>query len=245
VRWADTTALVTGATGGIGTAVARELAERGTRLVLTGRDTPRLAELAADLAAKPVSADLCSESDRAALVGAAGPVDVLVHCAGVGHRGRFGGAPAEPLIALNLHAPIALTAALLPGMRERGRGHLAYVGSIAGLAGVREEAVYAATKAGLLAFAASLRAELAGTGVTVSTMSPGAVDTGFWAARGAPYHRRLPRLIPAQRVARRLVGDLGADADRVEPRWLAVVPVLRALSPRGYGALARRLDPPG
>jgi short-subunit dehydrogenase len=244
VRSLTGTVLVTGATGGIGAAVARELAGRGARLVLSGRDEARLADLAAELAAKAVPADLGAPEHVAGLVDAAGPVDTLVHCAGIGARGRLDATDVDRVVAVNLRAPLALTAALLPAMRERGYGHLAYVGSIAGLAAVREEAAYAATKAGLLMFAASLRAELVGTGVTVSTLSPAAVDTGFWAARGAPYHRRSPRLVPARRVARRVVADLGRDADRVDPRWLRVVPVLRAVSPRGYAALARRMDPP-
>lgn len=242
MRLSECTALVTGATGGIGAAAAQELAACGAQLVLTGRDAARLAELSAELGAKAVPADLADADELAQLVEAAGRVDVLVHCAGIGRRATFDGDGLERLLAVNLRAPMALTAALLPGMRERGGGHLGYVGSIAGLTQVRGEAAYAATKAGLLAFAASVRAELAGTGVSVSTISPAAVDTGFWVARGAPYHRSTPRLVPARHVARRLVRDVGRDADRVDPRWLRVVPVLRAITPGGYAALARRMD---
>lgn len=239
MRLADATVLITGATGGIGRAAALRLRDRGARLVLSGRDADALGKLAAEVGGRAVPADLAG--DVGALAGL--DVDVLVHCAGVGLRAPFAAGHVDRLLAVNLRAPLALTAALLPGMRARGRGHLAYVASIAGLTGVRDEAVYAATKAGVLAFAASLRLELDGTGVTVSTISPGAVATGFWAARGAPYHRKTPRPIPAGAVARVLVAGIEAGAgDQVVPRWLRSGPVIRALSPRAFHALARRMD---
>jgi short-subunit dehydrogenase len=128
-------------------------------------------------------------------------------------------------------------------MVEADRGHLAFVASIAGRTGVAQESVYAATKSGLLGFADSLHLELAGTGVTVSTISPGAVDTGFWTARGAAYHRTVPRPISAERVAKLLVADIEAGGgSRVVPRWLRTAEVAQALAPRAYRRLAARFD---
>jgi short-subunit dehydrogenase len=246
VRLSGTTVLVTGASGGIGRAAAIRLHARGARLVLHARDAAHVRELADRLGAATASADLGDPDGPAMLAEQAGRVEVLVHCAGRGLRGPFASTPApqvDEVLAVNLRAPAQLARALLPGMLSRGRGHLAFVASIAGHTGVGHEAVYAASKAGVLALAESLRLELAASGITVSTVSPGAVDTGFWDARGVPYHRRSPRPIPADRVARVLVAGVErGGGDRIVPRWRAVAPAVRALSPALYQRLAARFD---
>ena len=96
------------------------------------------------------------------------------------------------LVALNLTAPILLTRAVLPDMLARGRGHLGFVGSIAGRLGVREEAVYSATKAGLSVFADSLRHETAGHGIVITELVPAVVDTAFFVTPGSPLRPPLP-----------------------------------------------------
>lgn len=248
MRLANCTVLVTGASGGIGAETARVLADHGADVVLHGRNRELLDVLAAELAAPTVTADLATRAGVAELIAGVrslvGPVDAVVHCAGVGWRGDVTTMSTDDvarLIAVNLRAPIQLTRAFLPSMRAAGRGHLAFVGSIAGLTGVCHEAVYSAGKAGLEAFAESLRMELAGTGVGVSTLSPGAVDTGFWTARGTEYHRRIPRPVAAQRVARLLVADIEHErSNRIVPRWLALAPFTRALAPSAYRHLATR-----
>jgi short-subunit dehydrogenase len=248
MRLANSTVLVTGASGGIGAETARVLADRGADVVLHGRNRELLDVLAAELAAPVVAADLSTRAGVDELIAGvrslAGSVDAVVHCAGVGWRGDVAAMSADDiarLIAVNLHAPIQLTRAFLPSMRASGRGHLAFVGSIAGLTGVCHEAVYSAGKAGLDAFAESLRMELAGSGVGVSTLSPGAVDTGFWTARGTEYHRRIPRPVGPHRVARLLVADIEHErSNRIVPRWLALAPFTRALAPSAYRHLATR-----
>lgn len=240
--------LVTGATGGIGRAAADRLHAGGARLVLQGRNVDLLQQLARELAARTVAADLATEQGPGSVAEQAGPVDVLVHCAGSGLRGSLADsdtAELDALIALNLRAPIALTRLLLPGMCERGSGHLAFVGSIAAHSAVAYEATYAATKSGVLGFADSLALELMGTGVGVSTLAPAAVDTGFWAARGTPYHRRIPRLIPPDKIARLLVRDIQAGTGRrIVPRWLGLAPRAEALSPGLYRRLNHVMDRP-
>ncbi|MER6945757.1 SDR family NAD(P)-dependent oxidoreductase, partial [Nonomuraea sp. NPDC000554] len=198
----------------------------------------RLAAVAAEVGGQALAADLVTEA--AALARRAGPVDVLVSNAGVGWAGPLTGMPggtAEGLIAANLTAPIELTRLLLPAMIDRGRGHLVFVASIAGAVGVRDEAVYSATKAGLIAFAESLRYELDGVGVSV--VLPGVVDTPFFARRGTPYARRRPAPIPPERVARAIVSAVERERpETYTPGWLRLPARLRGAAPGPFRALA-------
>jgi short-subunit dehydrogenase len=153
----------------------------------------------------------------------------------------MGGRRIEELIKVNVRAPIELTRYLLPGMLAAGHGHVCFIASIAGLTGVAHEAVYSATKAAEVTFADSLRLELAGTGVGVSVVAPGAVSTQFCATRGQPYRRRFPRPISADRVAAAVVRGMDRDrAQIVVPRWLAIAPAVQAFAPSAYRALAHR-----
>jgi short-subunit dehydrogenase len=241
--------LLTGSSSGIGEACAVELLARGARVVLHGRSADVLGTQAAELDAKVLAADFTDDRAPAALATAAreiyGRVDAVVHCAGVGWYGSTVSMPqakVEELLQVNLRAPIRLTRALLPDMIARGTGHFAFVASIDGLTGVGGEAVYSATKAGLITFADSLRMELHNTGVGVSVLSPGAVRTQFFDHRGTPYGRRIPRPMSPERVATAIVDGLKrGTGDRVLPRWLAVAPAIRAIAPRMFGALNRRL----
>ncbi|HET6502529.1 MAG TPA: SDR family NAD(P)-dependent oxidoreductase [Amycolatopsis sp.] len=244
-------AVVTGASSGIGAATALRLHEAGARLVLHGRDTGRLAALAERTGGQALAADF---ADGAAVRHAAeeivqryGQVDVLVNNAGVGWAGSFDSMTAEDvrrLIAVNLTAPIELTRLLLPVLRSPGR--IVFVTSIAGRTGVAGESVYAAVKAGLDAFAESLRFELAGTAVKVGVVVPGVVDTAFFARRGRPYQRSSPRPVPADRVALavlRAVRD--GRAEQYVPRWLRLPVAVRGLAPAVYRGLATRFGGSG
>jgi short-subunit dehydrogenase len=238
--------LVTGATGGIGRAIALELARRGAALVVSGRDGDALAALAAETGARAVRADLTDRADVERLAAEAGEVDVVVHAAGAGQYGQaveLSPADVERLVALNVTAPVLLTAALLPGMVERRRGHVVFVGSIAGRVGRAREALYAATKAGISVFGDSLQAELRGSGVSVLVVTPGPVATRFFERRGVPYDRRWPRPIAAGRVARATVDALEAGrAEVTVPAWLSLPARLRGAAPGLFRALAGRFD---
>src|SRR5690349_19623819 len=182
-------ALVTGASAGIGAAVAERLAVAGARVVVHGRDAERTAEVATRVGGIPVLGDLALPGVAAEVADAAmavhGRIDILVANAGLGWSGPFVQMRAEEidhLVALDLLAPLQLVGCLLPSMVGRRSGHVALVGSIAGRTAVAGEAVYAATKAALDIFAESLRLEIRGSGVFVSLTVPGVVDTGFFSA---------------------------------------------------------------
>ncbi|HEY7174873.1 MAG TPA: SDR family NAD(P)-dependent oxidoreductase [Micromonosporaceae bacterium] len=241
-------ALVTGASSGIGQATARALADAGAHVLVHGRDREALSALAKQIGARPLPADLADPAEVRRLAQCAldvdGRVDILVANAGVGWAGRFAQMPAEKagrLVEVNLTAPIRLARALMPAMLERDRGFLAFVSSIAGRTGVAGEAVYAATKAGLDAFAESIRLELRGTGIGVGVIVPGPVETRFFERRGQPYRRSLPRPMPPERVATALVRMIDrGGAEQYRPRWLRVPVAVRVLAPALYRHLARR-----
>jgi short-subunit dehydrogenase len=126
-------------------------------------------------------------------------------------------------------------------MLQRGRGRLVFVTSIAGRLGVRDEAVYAAAKAGVDVFAESLRLEVAGRGVGVTVVVPGVVSTPFFERRGRPYPRRRPRPLPATRVAQAMLTAIEGERSEVYlPAWLRVPVAVRAVTPAVYRRLARR-----
>jgi short-subunit dehydrogenase len=233
---------VTGASGGIGRAIAGRLVTEGAHVVGLARHEPALA----DVVDQALACDLSDSEGVMRAAEKAGPVEVLVNNAGIGWAGSLTAvAPddAERLIAVNLLAPILLTRALLPGMLERKRGHVVNVASIVGHTGARGEAVYAATKGGLVAFTESLRLELAGTGVGVSVVTPGVVETPFFERRGSPYSRRWPRPLAPDRVAEAVVRAIRLErAEVFVPRWLGAPALLRRMLPGVFRVLAARFS---
>ena len=194
--------LLTGATGGLGHAIAQALHERGAHLLLSGRNEQALADLVHELGdAEALAADLANRDDVSALPERAGRVDILVHNAGLPGSGRLESFTPEEIdraLDVNLRAGIQLARALLPAMLERGGGHLVFMSSMAGKVPVTP--VYSATKYGLRGFAAALRDDLHGSGVGVSAIFPGPIeDAGMQADSGVrtPNPKRYPKDVAA------------------------------------------------
>lgn len=248
-------AMVTGASSGIGAALARELGKGGSNLVLVARRQERLQALAEELTrrygvqAETVRCDLSVAEDRGQLARrlAEAPPDLLVHNAGFGLHGAFADLPAHrqlEMIDVNVRAVVELTHAALQGMRARGSGALLLVASAGAFQPLPYLAVYGATKAFLLHFGESLFAELRGTGVQVTTVCPGAVDTEFFdvAGQGA----RTPFMRKAEDVAKDALRALERGAMTSVPGvWPALMVGAGRLIPRRWvvEAAARMLRP--
>jgi short-subunit dehydrogenase len=189
---AGRTALVTGATGGLGQAIATALADRGATLILSARKREALEEAAAKLPGeghRVLPCDLAEPGAAERLAGEAGDVDVLVANAGLPAAGWLPDFTPEQVtraLRVNLEAPMLMARALFPAMVERGSGHLVFVSSLSGKAASPLSSIYNATKFGLRGFALGLRTDLASKGVGVSLVSPGFIrDAGMFADAGA------------------------------------------------------------
>jgi short-subunit dehydrogenase len=177
--------LLTGATGGLGHAIARRLAAAGAHVVLSGRRGDVLVDLASEIGGEVAPADLSDPAAVRDLAAAHGDVDILVANAGVPASGRletYSEDQIERALLVNLHAPILLAHALTPQMVARGSGHVVFMSSLAGKTATAGSSLYNATKFGLRGFAGALRAELHGSGVGVSSIFPGFIrDAGMFA----------------------------------------------------------------
>jgi short-subunit dehydrogenase len=220
VEWGGTTTIVTGASRGIGRAVAEAAAARGARVGVIARSEDGLREVVASLGgdARYAVADV---ADPGALAGAIarleaelGPTDVMVANAGIGAYGAFADLTAEEaerLVRVNVLGTVHALRAVVPGMIERRRGHLVTIGSIAGRIGSPFEAIYSATKFAGVGLTEALVVELEPYGIGVSLVNPGPVATDFGATRGHPYDRARPKPVPAEAVARAVIRAVEGD----------------------------------
>ncbi|MDA8391222.1 MAG: SDR family NAD(P)-dependent oxidoreductase [Actinomycetota bacterium] len=248
----STRILLTGASGGIGTALARRLVGMGATVVLHGRDGDALRVLHSELGSSTstVEGDLLEGDAPANLAKTAsqlmGGLDVVVANAGAGWGGSFADMPhvdIDKTVALNLTAPLHLARACVPEIagssRESGPAAIVFVSSIAGHLGVPSEVVYSAAKGGLVAAGEALAEEIRPLGIHVGVVSPGPVDTPFFDRRGRPYTRRWPKPIPCAPVVDAVVAAIvDHRAEAILPRWLRVPTVLRAAAPGLYRRLA-------
>jgi len=242
--------LVTGATGGIGTATAAALHARGATVLISGRRRDALDELAARLGdrVEVLTADLAERDSALGLAADAGAVDVLVANAALPASGRvddFSHDEIDRALDVNLRAPIQLCRALLPGMLERARGHVVFVSSLSGKAASPRSGIYSATKFGLRGFAAGLREDVEPKGIGVTVVFPGFVrDAGLFADSGVKLPPWVGTRTPDQ-VASAVVRGIEegrAELDvaplglRLGTRLAGLAPVTVARVQRGLGS---------
>ena len=240
---AGRTALVTGASSGIGAAIARVLAERGANLILVARRADALERLATELRGRAKAAvtvrptDLADETARNGLTDDFSDVDILVNNAGLGVYGPFVNASWDQLrqvLEVNIVAVTHLTHLALPSMRRAGWGRILQVASTAAFQPVPLYAAYAATKAHILSFGVALNHELRRSGVTCTTLCPGATESEFFAVAGQTMNSfQRSSVMDSGDVAR-----IGVDA-MLRRRPFAVAGRINALT-----ALGGRLSPP-
>ena len=251
-----TTALVTGANGGLGAAIARGLAREGAALVLTGRRAEALSPIASELGARTIIADLSRREDVARCMREAGPIDVLVCNAGIPSNGsllEMSPQHLDDVLDVMLRAPIHMAREAALAMASRGRGQIDFISSVSGLVASPGTTLYSASKFGLRGFALALREDLREAGVGVTVVYPGFIrDAGMFADTGVqlPFGAgtrspedvaravvRAVRQSPAEIVVAApdqslgaFLGNLSHRTTAMLQRWLGAEKVARALS---------------
>jgi NAD(P)-dependent dehydrogenase (short-subunit alcohol dehydrogenase family) len=229
----DFVVAVTGGARGIGLATARAFAEAGARVVVGDVDLAQAEESASAIGARAVHLDVRDAASFEAFAAAAGDIDVLVNNAGVAHGASFLDTAAELRdlqIDVNLRGVVHGMATVLPGMVERGRGHVVNVASLAGRLATPNAAVYTATKFAVLGLTEAVRAELHGSGVHATAVLPTFIHTDMTA--GLPLDR-IPTAEP-QDVAKAILRVVrrGGPAVVAVPRWMGGLPRMAMFTPQ-------------
>ena len=232
--------LLTGATGGLGQAIARALRAKGAELILTGRRVDVLEPLATELSARALAVDLSEAAEIDRLLAEAGDVDILVANAALPASGMLDSFSTEQIdraLDVNLRAPIVMTHALAPRMLSRGRGHLLFMSSLSGKTGTAGSSMYNATK-----FAMAMRAELHGSGVGVSAVFPGFIrEAGMFAEAQVELPRGVGTRSPED-VAKATVGAIERNRGEVDvaPFPLRIGSAFSGLAPDLAATITRK-----
>ena len=238
--------LLTGASGGIGHAIANAVADRGGRLIVTGRRGDVLDELIAKYGGRAVIVDLAERDDVERLAKEAGEVDILIANAGLPASGALDSFTVNEIdraLDVNLRAPMMLARQLAPAMVAKRCGHLLFVSSLYGKAASPGTAVYSATKYGLRGFAAALRQDLHGAGVGVSVVFPGVIrDAGMFADAKVDLPRGVGTSSPDE-VADAVVAAIEKNRGEVDvaPLPVRLVSTAAGLAPELVAGVQRRL----
>lgn len=249
-------AVVTGASSGIGLAVARQLAREGVAVVMGARRLDRLLAAAQEIRAsgghaEAVAADVTSEADVATLVERArqafGRLDMMICNAGFGYYGTVEETPGETMrrmMDVNFMGTFHCARAALPLFRQAGRGHLLIVSSIVGQRGIAQMSGYSATKAAQVGFGEALRAEFAGSGIDISVVYPVSTDTEFKHAIERDFGYSVAGLGPkqsAEDVARAMVACVKRPKPEVYPHRLSrALTIVNAIAPGFADRMVRK-----
>jgi short-subunit dehydrogenase len=243
----DSTILLTGATGGLGQAIARSLHARGGKLILTGRRLEVLEPLATELdGSRALAIDLSLPAEVDRLLAESGDIDILVANAALPAAGTLDSFTMEEIdraLNVNLRAPIALAHALVPTMTARGQGHLLFMSSLAGKSATPGTGIYNATKFGLRGFAGALRAELRPHGVGVSAVFPGFIrEAGMFAESGVKLPTGVGTRTP-QDVADAVVSAIERNRGEVDvaPLSLRLGSTFSGIAPEISATVTRRM----
>jgi short-subunit dehydrogenase len=246
MRLDGATALLTGASGGIGQAIARALASRRAKVLLSGRRRDVLESLGSELHGRVIEADLASREDVTRLLSEAGEVDALIANAALPATGvltELSQEEIDRMLEVNLRAPVALARALAPAMSARRRGHMVFICSLAGKAASPASAMYSATKFGLRGFALGLREDLRLHGVGVSLVLPGFIrEAGMFAEAGVELPWWIRTRSPNQ-VAQAVITAIERDRAelQVAPLGLRLGASFASVAPAVASAVSRRL----
>jgi short-subunit dehydrogenase len=238
-------ALVTGATGGIGEAIARALRARGADLVLSGRKADVLQRIAEETQGRAVVADLEQRGDIERLLAEAGDIDVLVLNAALPASGAMPEYTVEQIdraVDVNFRSPVVMAKLAGDAMAERGRGHIVFISSLSGKASSTGSALYSATKFGLRGYSLGLRGDLAPSGVGVSCVFPGFIrDAGMFKNSGAELQKGVGTKTPDEVAAGvvRAIDDDRAEVD-VAPLGLRLGATLSGVAPQLMATLASK-----
>ncbi len=243
---ANVRVLLTGATGGIGQAIARTFAAQGADVTLSGRRVEVLEPLAQELGGRALGCDLAQRDEVARLVQDAGEIDVLIANAALPASGlllELSEEEIDRMLEVNLRAPVALARALATGMVQRRHGHMVFISSLAGKAASPASSIYSATKFGLRGFALALRQDLEAEGVGVSVVLPGFIrEAGMFADANIELPRGVGTRSPDDVAAAVLQAVQRNRAEiEVAPASLRVGAAFAGLAPQLAATVSRRL----
>jgi uncharacterized protein len=242
----DSSVLLTGATGGIGHAIARQLHAAGATLLLTGRRTDVLEPLAAEVGGRATAVDLADRDAVDRLLDEAGDVDILVANAALPASGdilSFTPSEIDRALEVNLRAPVILSRVLGERMAMRGSGHIVLISSLSGKSGQASSSIYSATKFGLRGFGQGLRGDLGPRGVGVSTVFPGFIrDAGMFHESGTKLPKGVGSSTPDD-VAAAVLKAITADKGEIDvaPASMRAGTAFAQLAPAMSARVAKRL----
>ncbi|MFC4411195.1 SDR family NAD(P)-dependent oxidoreductase [Chungangia koreensis] len=237
---------ITGGTSGVGLIVAKKLLQKGHEVTVTGRNPAVLAELES-LGARTIQADLSNVVDLESAISFAGLPEIVIFSAGIGtfaYADELTDEQMEAMFHVNVMAPMQMTKRLLPGMKGRGSGHFIFLASQAGKVATPKASAYAATKHAIIGYTNALRMEIEATGIHVTAINPGPIDTPFLdiADTTGSYRNSMRKfLLPAEKVADAVIHSINYPKREVNlPSYMSLSSKLYALAPTFSERLGKR-----